>query len=266
MRRSTTRWREEEILTGRNPVREALLARRRRIHRVMLAEGVREREPIQHILALCHELDIPTTRVQRSDLDQLSGTSSHQGVIAQVSPYPYVGISDILSFAQERGEPPFLLALDCLQDPQNVGALLRTAEAVGMHGVILLTHRAVGITPAVSHASAGAAEHLLVATVTNLARTLEEFKAKGLWVVGVEDHPLAQDYRYADLNMPLVLVLGSEGQGMRRLIAEKCDLLLRIPMKGRIGSLNVSVAGSILMYHAWNARQNLENSTQEDLS
>jgi 23S rRNA (guanosine2251-2'-O)-methyltransferase len=146
------------------------------------------------------------------------------------------------------------LALDSLQDPQNVGSLLRTAEAVGVHGVIVPERRAVGVTPAVSRASAGAVEHLLVAQVTNLARVLEELKGRGVWVVGVEDVPAAQDYRDVDLDMPLVLVVGGEGPGMRRLVMGTCDLLLRIPMRGHVGSLNVSVAGSIVLYQAWSGR------------
>jgi 23S rRNA (guanosine2251-2'-O)-methyltransferase len=153
------------------------------------------------------------------------------------------------------GEAPFFLALDSIQDPQNLGSLLRTAEAVGIHGVILPDRRAAGITPAASRASAGAAEHLHVAQVTNLVRTLEALKEAGVWIVGGEEHPQSVDYRRPALNLPVALVLGSEGQGMRRLVAETCDLLLRIPMRGQVGSLNVSVAGGILLYHLLAARQ-----------
>jgi 23S rRNA (guanosine2251-2'-O)-methyltransferase len=244
-----------EFLAGRNAVREALLARRRRIERVFLAEGVREKALIEDIQRLCQQAEIPVQRLRRDELDRLGGGLEHQGVAARVSPYPYAKLAEVLALAERRQEMPFLLALDSLQDPQNVGSLLRTAEAVGVHGVIVPKDRAVGITPAVSRASAGAVEHLLVVQVTNLAQTLEELKTKGIWVVGLESDPALQDYRLADLNMPLVIVVGSEGQGLRRLVAEKCDLLLKLPMRGRIGSLNVSVAGSILLYHAWNTRQ-----------
>ena len=244
-----------EILVGRNSVREALLARRRRIERVLLAEGVRERALIEDILRLCQQAEIPILRVGRDELDRLSGSLEHQGVAAQASSYPYADLAETLALARQRQEAPFLLALDSLQDPQNVGSLLRTAEAVGVHGVILPKDRAVGITPSVSRASAGAVEHLLVAQVTNLASTLENLKAQGIWVVGLESQPSLQDYRLADLNMPLVIVLGSEGYGIRRLVAEKCDLLLKLPMRGRINSLNVSVAGSVLLYQAWSARE-----------
>ncbi|MBM3189570.1 MAG: 23S rRNA (guanosine(2251)-2'-O)-methyltransferase RlmB [Chloroflexi bacterium] len=243
-----------EVLYGRNPVREALLARRRRVHRVLIAQGVQERDAVADILALCEADRIPVTRVERRELDRLGKDANHQGVAAQASYYPYVELSDLLAAARERNEAPFLLALDALEDPQNVGSLLRSAEAVGVHGVVLTKRRAVGITPAVSRASSGAVEHLLVAQITNLARTLESLKREGLWIVGVEQHPDAQPYRQADLDRPLVLVLGSEGHGMHRLIAETCDLLVRIPMRGRIGSLNVSVAGALALYAAWEAR------------
>ena len=199
---------------------------------------------------------MPVVSVSRAELNRLGGPLTHQGVAAQVSAYPYADLDDALGRAEERGEAPFLLALDSVQDPQNVGSLLRTAEAVGVHGVIVPERRAAGVTPAVSRASAGAVEHLLVAQVTNLVRALEELKGRGVWVVGVEDVPTAEDYRRVDLNMPLVLVVGGEGPGMRRLVLETCDLVVRIPMRGRVGSLNVSVAGSIVLYQAWNVRAN----------
>lgn len=243
-----------EMLVGRNAVREALLAGRRRVRRVLVAEGA-QGGGLDEILALCAEASVPLQRVPRSELDRLGAELTHQGVAAAVSPYPYVDLDDILVRAEERGEAPFLLAMDSLQDPQNVGSLLRTAEAVGVHGAIVPERRASGVTPAVSRASAGAVEHLRVAQVTNLVRALETLKGRGLWVVGVENVSIAQDYRSADLSMPLILVVGGEGQGMRRLVMETCDLLVRIPMRGRIGSLNVSVAGSIVLYQAWMARR-----------
>jgi 23S rRNA (guanosine2251-2'-O)-methyltransferase len=242
-----------EWLAGRNAVHEMLRAQRRRVEKVILAEGAEVKGILADILNLSRQARIPVERAERFVLERLVGRE-HQGIIAQVSDYPYTSPEEIIALAHARQEPPFLLALDALQDPQNVGSLLRTAEAVGVHGVIIPERRAVGVTPAVSRASAGAVEHLCVAQVTNLARTLDALKAEGVWSVGVEEHPSARDYREADLNMPLVLVLGSEGEGMRRLVAEKCDLLVRIPMRGRINSLNVAVAGSLLLYQAWNAR------------
>jgi len=198
-------------------------------------------------------LGIPTTRVNRQALDSLN--DNHQGVALEASGYPYSTLPEILDRARERQEAPFILALDLLQNPQNLGTLMRTAEAVGVHGAIVPERQAAGVTPAVSRASAGAVEHLRVAQVTNLVRALETLKGRGLWVVGVENVSIAQDYRSADLSMPLILVVGGEGQGMRRLVMETCDLLVRIPMRGRIGSLNASVAGSIVLYQAWMARR-----------
>jgi 23S rRNA (guanosine2251-2'-O)-methyltransferase len=244
-----------EILAGRNPVREALRAGRRRFERLMLAEGAAEKGTLEEIVALCREAGVPVSRVSKQEIDRLSGDVLHQGVAARVSTYPYVELDDILALAEERGEAPLVLALDSLQDPQNVGSIMRSAEAVGVHGVILPDRRSASVTPAVSRASAGAVEHLRVATVTNLVRALDELKARGLWVAGGEDHPRAVDYAGVDLNRPLALVLGSEGQGMRRLVAERCDFLLRIPMRGQVGSLNVSVAAALLLYRAWHARE-----------
>ena len=244
-----------EFLVGRNVVREALLAHRRKISQVLIAEGVAEKGAVVEILRLCQETKTPVSRVGRREFNHLAGDLPHQGLAAQASPYPYVGVEDLLALAAQHDEAPFLLALDSLQDPQNVGTLMRTAEAVGVHGVILPDRRAASVTPAVSRASAGAAEHLSVAMVTNLARTLDALKKRGVWAVGVEDLASAQDYRSVDLHMPLVVVMGSEGGGMRRLVAEKCDLLLRIPMRGQVNSLNVSVAGGIVLYRAWEARQ-----------
>jgi 23S rRNA (guanosine2251-2'-O)-methyltransferase len=247
-------------LAGRNAVREALRAGRRHIERVILADGVAEQGLIREIEALCRERRVPVGRAGRAELDGAvdaggpQGAVVHQGVIARVSAYPYADIPEMLAAAREAQEDPLLLVLDEVQDPQNVGALLRTAEAVGVHGVVIATHRAAQITPAVSRASAGAAEHLRVAAVTNIARTLQSLQADGLWVAGIEDHPDAMDYRLADLKRPLALVLGSEGQGMRRLVAQQCDYMLRIPMRGAIGSLNVSVAGAVVLYHVLDGR------------
>ena len=244
-----------EYLVGRNAVCEALRADRRRFDRVLIGDRVSDKGPIRRITALCRRMQVPVQRVKRQELDRLGRQLPHQGVAAQVSSYPLATLDDMLALARERQEPPFLLALDSLQDPQNVGSLLRTAEAVGVHGVVVPERRSVGITPAVSRASAGAVEHMRVAQVTNLARTIDELKESGLWVVGVEGHESARDYRQVDLNMPLALVLGSEGLGMRRLIRDKCDLLLRIPMLGHVTSLNVAIAGSLILYQALCARQ-----------
>jgi 23S rRNA (guanosine2251-2'-O)-methyltransferase len=243
-----------EIIYGRNAVYEALRAERRRFAHLLVAEGIREQGTAERILSWAEGRDVAVRRVPRQQLDQL-GEVNHQGVAAQVGPYPYVELKDMLQLAQERHEPPFLLMLDCLQDPQNLGTLLRTGEVVAVHGVIIPRRRAAQITPAVSNASAGAVEHLLAARVTNLVRTMEELKERGVWIVGLEDLPEARDYHEADLDMPLALVVGSEGRGLSRLVRERCDLWIKLPMRGRVNSLNASVAGSIALFEAWQQRQ-----------
>jgi len=255
--------RRSELLAGPNSVREALLARRRTVHKVLLRKEIKATGAIADVLRLCRERRVPIEHVERRALDGLSGGLVHQSIVARVSPYPYVDLPAAMALARQQGEAPFLLALDSLQDPQNVGSLLRTAEAVGAHGIIIPARRSVGITPAVSRASAGAVEHLCVVRVTNLARTLDALKSEGVWVVGVENRPEAQDYHTASLDMPLVLVVGSEGRGLRRLTTAKCDLLLRIPMRGRVSSLNVSVAGSLLLYEVWRQRHERPAAKEE---
>ena len=243
-----------ELLYGRNAVRECLRAGRRTVYKVLLAEGVKESGTVADILNTARGRGIVPQRVERRQLDGL-GDVNHQGVAAEVEPYPYSDPEEMLKVAEERGDRPLLLLLDCLQDPQNLGTLLRTAEAVGVHGVIIPKRRAVAVTPAVVNASAGAVEHLLVARVTNVVQAMDRLKTAGVWVVGLEDVPEAQLYHRADLNIPLALVVGSEGAGMRRLVRERCDFLIRLPMRGRIGSLNASVAGSIALYEIWRQRE-----------
>lgn len=236
-----------DLLYGRRPVFETLRAGRRRVFQVTLATGVNEKSGIiGRIASMVRSAGVPLTHSPRRELDQVA--PNHQGIVAEADPYPYVGLGDILSWAAERDESPLLLLLDLLQDPQNVGSLLRTAEAVGVHGVILQQRRAVGVTPAVVSASAGAVEHLLVAQVTNLVRAIEELKRKDVWVAGLEGTTEAQRYNLADLRGPLALVVGSEGSGLRRLVREKCDFLVQLPMRGRVASLNAAVAGSVALY------------------
>lgn len=239
-----------EILYGRNAVREALRAGRRKIYKVILAQGIKETGTVADIATLASKNGAPIQRVERRQLDRL-GDFKHQGVAAEAAPYPYAELAGILAKADQSQEMPVLLILDSLQDPQNLGSLLRTAELIGIHGVVIPKRRAAGITPAVVNSSAGATEHLLVARVTNLVRTMEELKTKGLWIVGLENVPNAQSLYQSDLKMPLALVVGSEGKGMGRLVRANCDMLIRLPMQGRIGSLNAAVAGSIALYEVW---------------
>lgn len=242
-----------EMLYGRNAVREALRAGRRKIYKLVLTQGTQETGIVADIVTLANNSGVPVQQVERQQLDRL-GNFNHQGVAAEAAPYPYVELEEILAEADQRQEMPLLLMLDCLQDPQNFGALLRTAEIVGVHGVVIPKRRAVGITPAVVNSSAGATEHLLVARVTNLVRAMEELKARGLWMVGLEDVAQAHLYDQTDLAIPLALVVGSEGRGLGRLVRETCDMLIKLPMRGKISSLNAAVAGSIALYEAWRQR------------
>ncbi len=242
---------QTEIIGGRNPVYEVLRAGRRRVHRLLRAEGLRDRGRLQQALALAAARGIACETVSRAVLDRR--VSNHQGLAAEVEPYPYVDVEDILTRARSAGEPAFILLLDTLQDPQNFGTLLRTAEAVGVHGVILPLHQSVGVTAAVVGVSSGACEHLLIAR-DNLSRAVQSLQTAGVWVVGLEDTPAARPLESLDLRGPLGLVVGSEAEGMRRLVRERCDVLLRLPMRGQVDSLNAAVAGSLALYAAWAAR------------
>lgn len=239
-----------ETIYGRNPVLEALRAGQP-VEKLLLAEGVRPRGTLAEIVALAEAKEVPLQWVERRELDKVH--PHHQGVVAQVGECRYATVEDIMALARERGEKPLLLILDCLQDVHNFGSLLRTAEAVGAHGVIIPQRRAVRVTAAVRKASAGAVEHLLVTRVPNLARTLEGLKEEGLWIIGLDMAGL-QAYDKVDLDISLALVVGSEGKGLRRLVQERCDLLIRLPMRGQVSSLNAAVAGSIVLYEAWRQR------------
>ncbi len=241
-----------DIIYGRNAVLEALRGGRR-VEKVLLAQGAHG--AAAQVERLARERAVPLETVERRELDRLAAGANHQGVVALVAAFAYVALDDLLAQAQKRDEPPLLLLLDSVQDPQNLGTLLRTAEAVGAHGVVIPQRRAVGVTAAVAKASAGAIEYLPVAQVTNLTQTIEQLKAAGVWVVGVENTPQAQVYDQTDLNRPLALVVGSEGRGLSRLVREHCDFLVRLPMRGHVGSLNVAVAGSIVLYEAWRQRR-----------
>lgn len=243
-----------ETLYGRNAVCESLRAGRRKPYKLILAEGVRQTGIVGQIVSLAERAGVAVQRTERRNLDQL-GNINHQSVVLETSEYPYSSLDNILALARSRGEPPLLLLLDLLKDPQNLGSLARTAEAAGVHGVVIQRRRAVGVTPAVVHASAGAVEHLLVAQVTNLVDAIGRLKANDVWVAGLEAVRGAQLYHQADLSGRLALVVGSEGEGLRRLVRERCDFLLRLPLHGQVTSLNASVAGSVVLYEALRQRQ-----------
>ncbi len=243
-----------ELLYGRNAVLESLRARRRRQQGVLVAEGVKENESLRAILDAAQQAGVRVSRVARSELDRRLAGANHQGVALETSAYPLLDLESLLEQARQADDPPLLLVLDHLQDPQNVGTLLRTAEVVGVHGVIIPDRRAASITPAVVNASAGAVEHLALAGVTNLAQTIVQLQEAQIWVAGLEDDPRAQDFDAVDLRGALALIVGAEGPGLARLVRERCDFLLRLPMRGHVASLNAATAGSIVLYHAWRAR------------
>jgi len=240
-----------EWITGRNPVYEVLRAGRRRAYRLQVAEGAQEKGRLLEVLQQCAALKLPVERVSRAQLEVRF--PRNQGLALEVSEYPYSDIADFLELAEKRGEPPFILVLDALQDPQNLGTLLRTAEIVGVHGVLLPFRRTATVTPAVVNASSGASEHLLIAQA-NLAQALAQLKERGLWVVGLQGEPPASPPEQVDLSGPLALVVGSEGEGMRPLVRASCDVLMGLPMRGRVASLNAAVAGSVALYLAFQAR------------
>jgi 23S rRNA (guanosine2251-2'-O)-methyltransferase len=239
-----------EIIYGRQPVRAALRAGRRHVHKLLLAAGLKPTGIVGEILALSRQAGVPLQEVDRHELDRLGDDANHQGIAAEVSAYHYAEVLDLLRAAREAAEPAFLLLLDHLQDPQNLGSLLRSAEAAGVHGVIIPERRAAGVTPAAVRASAGAAEYVQVAQVTNLVQTMKRLQDEGLWLAGLEATPSALLHTETDLSGPLGLVVGSEGQGLARLVRETCDFVIRLPLHGQVESLNAAVAGAIALYEA----------------
>jgi 23S rRNA (guanosine2251-2'-O)-methyltransferase len=219
---------------------------------MMIADNVEQAAIIDEIVGLCRQLKVPVQRVPRKKLSNLA--KAHQGVVLEVGRYPTVAVEDILAIAEKQVEPPFIVAFDHIEDPHNLGAIIRTADAVGVHGVLLPKRRSAGITAAVVSASAGATEHMWVAEVANLTQSLKKLKQAGVWQVGLEKATEATPYHQADLTGPLALVIGSEGKGLSRLVKESCDYLVELPMRGQIESLNASVACGLILYEVWRAR------------
>lgn len=216
----------------------------REIERLLVQEGAGG--SMGKILSLAKSKGVPIRYEKKDNLDRKARGSSHQGVIAYVSAYSYASLEDAFRLAEERGEPPFLILLDELEDPHNLGAIMRTAECAGAHGVVITKRRAAGITETVAKASAGAVEYLPCIKVNNMARTIEELQARGVWIYACDMD--GTSYYEQDLKGPVALVIGNEGSGISRLVREKCDFVLSIPMVGRISSLNASNAAAILMY------------------
>lgn len=232
----------KNIITGRNPVMEALRGGRE-IEKILIVKGAEG--SIKKIMGKAKDLKVPVQLVEKSVIDRLAEGSNHQGVMAYVSEYEYCEVEDILQRAADRGEAPFVMVLDGLEDPHNLGAIMRTAEAFGVHGIVIPKRRAVGITDTVAKASAGAVEYMLCAKVSNVVQAIEKLKASGVWVYACDMG--GASYYGTDLKGGIALVIGNEGSGISRLVKESCDFCISIGMVGKISSLNASNAAAILM-------------------
>ncbi|MGM0754409.1 MAG: 23S rRNA (guanosine(2251)-2'-O)-methyltransferase RlmB [Bacillota bacterium] len=243
----------KDFIGGRNPVMEALKSGRD-INKIWIAEGS-QKGSIQQIVGLAKESNVMVQYVPKKKIEQMV-PENHQGVVASVAAYQYAEIDDLFHRAKQKGEDPFIIILDELEDPHNLGSIMRTADAAGAHGIIIPKRRAVGLTSTVAKASTGAIEHIPVARVTNLSRAVDELKERGVWVAGT-DAKGKQDFRQLDGTLPIGLIIGSEGKGMSRILRDKCDFLVQLPMIGHVTSLNASVAASILMYEVYRKRHPL---------
>ena len=232
---------------GRNAVIE-LLKSEREVNKVLIAKGDRQGS-INDIIKLCKEKGIVFQEVEKAKLDEITETNHHQGVIAYASPIEYKEISDILNIAKERNEDPFIVICDEIEDPHNLGALIRTAEIAGCHGLIIPKRRSASVTEVVAKVSCGATEHLAIARVGNINDAIDELKENGVWIYGT-DGSAEKLYFEENLTGPIAIIIGSEGRGMNKLTMKKCDVLLKIPMKGHITSLNASVSGGIVIFEA----------------
>ena len=241
----------DDVIEGRNSVTEALRAGRS-IDKIYIAKGDVDKT-LGHIASTARERGIVVVEADRRKLDSMSRTHSHQGVIALAAVRDYCSVADILAIAAERGEDPFVIICDEISDVHNLGAIIRTAECAGAHGVIIPKRRSAGLTAVVGKTSAGAAEHMAVARVPNLVSAIEELKAAGLWIYGSAADGSSGMWQ-TDLRGPVALVIGSEGDGIGRLVAEKCDFMVSIPMRGKVSSLNASAAASVLIYEVLRQR------------
>lgn len=242
----------EEWIVGKNAVLETLKSGRA-INKVFVLETMKHAAQSQ-IFQAAKQANVHVQKVPKNKLDQIG--ANHQGVAASIAAYEYMDIEDLLKIPEKKGESPFFLLLDELEDPHNLGSIMRTADAVGVHGLIIPKRRSVQLTQTVAKASTGAIEHVPVARVTNMAQTIERIKELNIWVIGT-DASATEDYREVSYDMPLALVIGSEGKGISRLVAKKCDWLIRLPMSGHVTSLNASVSAGILMYEVYRKRHPL---------
>jgi 23S rRNA (guanosine2251-2'-O)-methyltransferase len=237
----------ENLIIGRQPVLEALKAHQL-IEKIIILQGTSGSQ-ISRIKQLAKTLNIPIQELENRQFSEITPDANSQGIIAFIDSYHYVDIEDIISIAQKRSESPFILILDEIEDPHNLGALIRTAECAGVHGIIIPMHHTASVNATVTKTSAGATAHIAIARVTNIVQIMNELKKKGIWIVGTE---ISGDKSYIDQDYsgPLAIVIGNEGRGIRRLVKEKCDFLVRIPMRGKIESLNASVAGALVIFEA----------------
>lgn len=245
---------QEDIVIGRHPAVEVLKSDRD-INKIFLQEGLSGGK-LKEIQKLAKRNKIQVSFVPKNKLDQMSDGQNHQGVIVAASPVSYATLDDLFAVAEEKEEQPFFIILDGIEDPHNLGSIMRTADAIGVHGIIIPKRRAVGLTGTVAKASTGAIEHVAVARVTNLVRTIEELKERGLWIFGTDVE--GKDYREWRVDSPIGLVIGNEGEGLSRLVKEHVDEMLTIPMNGHVQSLNASVASSLLMYEVYRKRNPLK--------
>lgn len=239
-----------DVISGRNPVSEAIRSNRP-IDKILVARGEKSGSVIG-IIAKARDRQIPIKEVDRTKLDYISGNSAHQGIAAFAAAKDYSTVDEILEYAQSRGEAPFIIVLDELEDPHNLGAIIRTAECAGVHGIIIPKRRSASLSYTVAKASAGAIEYMRVARVTNISGLIDSLKDKGIWVYGADMN--GTDYEKCDFSGACAIVIGNEGKGISRLVREKCDVIVSLPMKGKINSLNASVAAGILMYKAMKNR------------
>ena len=241
----------QEKIAGVNSIMEAMRGKRR-VHKIFIQEG-RGGKKIEELLNLARKKGIYSQYVDKQRLDGMYTVANHQGVVALVDSYEYSSPEYILEQAALKGEPPFVLILDGIEDPQNLGSIIRTAECAGVHGVIIPQHNSVDITTAVVRASAGAVEHMLVARVTNLVNCIQDLKKRGLWVVGADME--GSEFYLSNIPAPTALVIGGEGTGIRKLVRQNCDILVSIPMSGKVSSLNASVAAGLIIYEVIRQRR-----------
>jgi len=241
-----------DIIEGRNPVLEALRAGRP-INRIILSANVQRHGVIGDIINLAHQNGIPLEYAPEPAIQKISVSPANQGIIAYAAMKGYISLNELLSISRDKKEPALYCVLDGIEDPQNLGAILRTADATGFHGVVIRSRRAVGLTPVVAKVSAGAIEYVPVARVVNIAQTLEVLKKSGVWTIGI-DASGKQQYTQIDYKLPVAIIIGGEGEGISDLVKKRCDSLVKIPMKGEITSLNASVAAAVVMYEAYRQR------------